>query len=91
VIANEGDASHEELLAEIAQLRAALVTRDTIGQAKGIIIASTGCTPDEAFQLLVEQSQTENRKLRDVAADLVNSQVRPRPDATRAGSCRHEH
>ena len=40
-----------------------------IGQAKGIIIASIGCTSDEAFDLLKEQSQTENRKLRDVAAE----------------------
>ena len=60
-------------------LEAALVHRAEIEQAKGIIIASTGVTPDAAFEVLVKQSQHENRKLRDVAADLVKSKIRERP------------
>lgn len=59
-------------------LEAALVHRAEIEQAKGIIIASTGVTPDAAFEVLVKQSQHENRKLRDVAADLVKSKIRNR-------------
>ncbi len=31
---------------------AALETRDLIGQAKGMIVASIGCTPDDAFGML---------------------------------------
>jgi GAF domain-containing protein len=57
-------------------LEAALAHRAEIEQAKGIIIGATGATPDEAFEILVKQSQHENRKLRDVAIDLVNSKVR---------------
>jgi hypothetical protein len=42
----------------------------------GIIIGSKGCSADEAFELLTRQSQHENRKLRDVAIDLVTSKLR---------------
>jgi AmiR/NasT family two-component response regulator len=39
---------------------------------------SVGCGPDEAFDTLVTQSQHENRKLRDVAADIVARSQRRR-------------
>lgn len=65
---------------ELGLIRQALDTRDLIGQAKGIIMSTMLCTSDEAFQLLRQQSQHENRKLVDVAAEVV-SQVahRARP------------
>jgi GAF domain-containing protein len=63
------------------QLEAALAHRAEIEQAKGIIIAATGASPDAAFEVLVRQSQHENRKLREVAIDLVNSKVhRPKTE-----------
>ncbi|MDQ4069475.1 MAG: GAF and ANTAR domain-containing protein [Actinomycetota bacterium] len=52
-------------------LRAAMAHRATIEQAKGILMARGGLSPDDAFNLLVKASQRENRKLRDVAQDLV--------------------
>jgi GAF domain-containing protein len=52
-------------------LERALAGREVIDLAKGIIMSSMGCSPDKAFDTLVEQSQAENRKLRDVAADIV--------------------
>jgi GAF domain-containing protein len=58
-------------------LQQALVSRATIEQAKGIIMATTGCTPDEAFDRLREQSQQENVKLRDLAEILVRQSHRP--------------
>jgi GAF domain-containing protein len=54
-----------------AQLREAMTSRAVIEQAKGIVMASTRCTPDQAFEVLVKASQRENRKLRDIAADIV--------------------
>lgn len=54
-----------------SQLSEALQSRATIEQAKGIVMATAGCGPDAAFELLVQQSQHENRKLREVCADLV--------------------
>jgi AmiR/NasT family two-component response regulator len=53
-------------------------TRAVIEQAKGVLIARTGCTPDAAFELLVRQSQFENRKLYDVAQALVAANVKAR-------------
>lgn len=53
------------------QLRTAMASRATIEQAKGIIMAMSRCGPEAAFARLVEQSQHENRKLRDVAEDIV--------------------
>jgi GAF domain-containing protein len=53
------------------QLRSALASRATIEQAKGIIMATLRCDADTAFRRLVEQSQHENRKLRDVADAVV--------------------
>jgi GAF domain-containing protein len=57
-------------------LEAAMAHRAEIEQAKGIIIATTGATPDEAFEMLARQSQYENRKLRDIAIELVQSKAR---------------
>jgi GAF domain-containing protein len=59
-------------------LEAAMAHRAEIEQAKGIIIAAQGCTPDEAFEVLVRQSQYENRKVRDIAVELVESKHRKR-------------
>lgn len=57
-------------------LKRAMESRATIEQAKGVIIAAAGCSPDEAFDILRIQSQAENRKLRDVAAELIELQRR---------------
>jgi hypothetical protein len=67
---------------ELDLIRVALETRDLIGQAKGIIIASMGCSADEAFLLLKKQSQAENLKLYDVAANIVSTAQRRRSNAT---------
>jgi GAF domain-containing protein len=53
------------------QLGQAMQYRAVIEQAKGIVMATGGGSPDEAFQILVRASQRENRKLRDIAAEIV--------------------
>ncbi len=55
------------------QLHSALETRDLIGQAKGILMERFRITGDKAFQLLVRASQTTNRRLPDIAEELVSS------------------
>lgn len=55
------------------QLTAAMESRATIEQAKGILIAARGCTAEEAFEVLREASRRQNRKLRDVAHDVVEA------------------
>jgi PAS domain-containing protein len=74
--ATVGAAVHElEVRAELeksaAEMRQALQSRATIDQAKGIVMAHRGGTPEEAFAHLVHLSSTQNAKLRDVAAGLV--------------------
>jgi len=54
-------------------LEAALETRDRIGQAKGILIASHKITSDDAFDLLRRSSQNLNRKLRDIADHVIHT------------------
>ncbi|MBA2559581.1 MAG: ANTAR domain-containing protein [Propionibacteriales bacterium] len=49
----------------------AIVTRQIIGQASGILMQRDGLGPSEAFDALVKVSQAKNIKLRDVARDLV--------------------
>lgn len=61
------------------QLRAAMVSRATIEQAKGILMAGGGITPDEAFAMLVRASQRENRKLRELATEIVEGVQQRRP------------
>ena len=55
------------------QLGEALVTRDLIGQAKGILMERESCSSEHAFDILRRASQHTNRKLRDVAKDLIDT------------------
>ena len=55
-----------------AHLQRALDPRAVIDQAKGILMGRHGVSADAAFDLLSKQSQLTNRKLRDVASDIVD-------------------
>jgi GAF domain-containing protein len=57
-------------------LRQAMASRAVIEQAKGILMAATGKDADGAFELLRQQSQQTNEKLRDVATRIVEQQRR---------------
>lgn len=61
-------------------LQKAMENGAIIEQAKGIIMGERRCSPDQAFTILAELSQDTNRKLRDVAAALVENAYR-RPTA----------
>jgi len=60
------------------QLRAALTSRAVIDQAKGVLMGAHAITADEAFTMLVEHSQHENVKLREVAEGLIARVIQPR-------------
>ena len=52
-----------------------------IEQAKGVLMARLGCSPQTAFELLAEQSEKSQEKLHDVAATIVGAAERVRrPD-----------
>jgi GAF domain-containing protein len=55
------------------QMQQAMASRAVIEQAKGILVAQTRCSPEQAFDLLIRQSQHSNRKLRDIAQTIVDS------------------
>lgn len=54
------------------QLETAMINRSVIEQAKGVLMAQHRVDADTAFLLLRERSQAANRKLRDVACDVID-------------------
>jgi hypothetical protein len=63
---------------EVAQLRRALASRVWIEQAKGVLVATWGVSPDEAFQQLRTQARSSSRKLADLAREVVQEAQRER-------------
>jgi AmiR/NasT family two-component response regulator len=53
------------------QMAEAMVSSSVIDQAIGILMAQQRCTAEAAFELLRQASQRRNRKLRDIAAEIV--------------------
>ena len=64
-------AEHEQ------HLRLGMSTRDTIGQAKGILMERHRLTADQAFGVLARVSQELNRKLADVAREVTDTGAVP--------------
>jgi AmiR/NasT family two-component response regulator len=73
--------SHEGTLEESAGMRAALESRDMIGQAKGILMERENVTADQAFDVLRRASQHLNVKLREVAQRVTETGESPDPRA----------
>ncbi|MGY1671431.1 ANTAR domain-containing protein [Geodermatophilus sp. SYSU D00710] len=55
----------------------AMQTRAVIEQAKGILMSQRRCDAAAAFHLLAAASQRSNRKVRDIAQDIVDGVSRP--------------
>ena len=53
-------------------LETALGTARIIGRAQGVLMARQSCTSEEAFDMLRRASQRSNRKLREIAEDIVS-------------------
>jgi GAF domain-containing protein len=53
------------------QLADAMASRSVIDQALGVIMGQQRCTATQAFTLLRQASQNRNRKLRDVAVEII--------------------
>jgi AmiR/NasT family two-component response regulator len=52
-------------------MQQALSSRAVIDQAKGVLMAARGMDADQAWAHLVAISSSEQRKVRDVARDIV--------------------
>ncbi len=57
----------------LGHLRAAVGTREVIGQAQGILMERFKITAERAFHMLMLASQDSNRKLRDIAEELAST------------------
>lgn len=64
-------------------LHHALVTRELIGQAQGILMERERITSEQAFDILRRASQHLNVKLHDVARHLVDTGERPNTGLSR--------
>lgn len=60
---------------ELEQRSTAMESRTVIGQAQGLLMERFGLDPDSAFGYLRRVSQHENRKLVEVAGELVRSRA----------------
>jgi GAF domain-containing protein len=69
--------SHEDEERHAANLHAALIKRDSIGQAVGILMERERITANQAFDILRRASQHLNIKLREVAQNLVETREGP--------------
>lgn len=58
------------------QLTTAIGTRTTIGTAIGLLMERHGLSQDAAFKYLLRTSSTTNRKIREVAQELVQEKER---------------
>jgi GAF domain-containing protein len=68
-------------------LTEAMRSRATIEQAKGVLMASSDVGPEDAFDLLRRASQRENRKLREIAEEVVGRYgTRSRPGGDGPGT-----
>ena len=67
------------------QLQAALNSRVIIEQAKGMLAEYLKMTVDDAFQLLRSYTRDRNRKLSDVARDVVDRKIPSTTLTTRPG------
>lgn len=61
----------QELKAEIEHLRCAIESRDTIGQAKGMLMERFDINAAAAFKLLAKVSQDTNTRLEQIARKVV--------------------
>jgi len=66
-----GTAQLWEAQRTIDQLTAAVESRQVIGQAIGLLMGRYGIGSDEAFDRLRRTSQQQNRKLREIASQIV--------------------
>ena len=65
----------DALRSKVANLEIALTSNREIGISIGIVAATRELTPEQAFEFLRDISQHTNRKLRDIAADIIQARA----------------
>jgi AmiR/NasT family two-component response regulator len=67
------DQAIDQVRTTVGQLRQALQSNRTIGTAVGILMTRYDLEPKRAFQVLVRTSQQNNRKMNDIAEELLRT------------------
>ncbi|MFC8194734.1 anti-sigma factor antagonist [Streptomyces sp. NPDC060006] len=76
--------AEQDLRVEVVQLKRAMQTRPVIDLARGVLMASFGLSPEDAWSVLVTVSQNANIKLHHLAeAAVATVQGEPLPDSLR--------
>jgi len=78
-LALAGAQIHERDLETVSGLHVALDTRDVIGQAKGILMATLHIDAEDAFSRLRAVSQQRNEKVRLIAEHVISTGQLPGP------------
>ena len=60
-----------QLRAKVENLTLAMEHRGTIGQARGIVMATYGISGDAALAVMIKLSQSSSRKLWEIAENIV--------------------
>jgi AmiR/NasT family two-component response regulator len=89
--------SHRNEEQRVESLRAALSTRETLGEAAGILMEREKISAPRALQILRQASQRLNLNLGEVAQNLIDTVDRPvgarpggdRPESFKPGPGRH--
>jgi hypothetical protein len=76
--------SHRNEEQRVESLRAALISRETLGEAAGILMERDKISAPRALQILRQASQRLNLKLGEVAQNMIDN-VDYRPAAARQG------
>jgi hypothetical protein len=79
-----GMEEYDALGRKVTNLQRALVSRATIDQAKGIVMAERHCDPEAAFRVMVHMSNESNVPLAQIAQALVYQAGAAQPEG--AGS-----
>jgi hypothetical protein len=79
-----GMEEYDALGRKVTNLQRALVSRATIDQAKGIVMAERRCDPETAFRVMVQMSNESNVPLAQIAQALVYqvAGAEPAPEAS---------
>jgi GAF domain-containing protein len=65
--------AHAQVVGQAHNMRLAMESRAVIEQAKGVLMSQRGIDAEKAFEMLRDASQRYNRKLREIAAGIVDS------------------
>ncbi|MBI5563040.1 MAG: response regulator [Deltaproteobacteria bacterium] len=63
----------KSLKTEVSDLKDAIETRKLVERAKGILMKRCNIPEDEAFKLLQAHSQKENKKMREIAENIISA------------------